>query len=135
MEYMDKYAIVDDEFLDLPVKLESIKSDTAGTFATSVSLLAKSNDFCDTEHPLVRNLEPYTKNTIRYHESNTDRKSADVGSLLKRHLESWVQEEVDRDQREISCDRADALGRGRRQGEAELCAAYPVGRRTADVSG
>lgn len=102
MQYDDKYAIVD-EFVALLAKLESVNFANADTFAPSTSLPVKRNDFSDTGNLLIHKFEPYAQGATRASESSKDRTDSNIRTLLIRHLESWIQEERDRDQHELSC--------------------------------
>ena len=102
MDYRDKYALVD-EFLDLLCKIESIKFANAGTFADSASLPNKSDDVFETKDPSVHIFKPYSNDQEIDYDMNDNHRGSDLKSFLIWHLQSWIQEEYDRGQYELSC--------------------------------
>ena len=101
MDLPDKYAIVD-EFLKLLVELESVRFSRAGTFAATATLPSTTNDFIGTDAPRIDAYEPYIKDDIAQ-ERNFQLSGSETKSFLKQHLKGWIQEEVDRDQHNLSC--------------------------------
>lgn len=102
MEHADKYAIVD-EFLSLLLQIESVKFASGGTFAVSVPLPAKMDDFCEFDVPVVRAFDASVQEPPLSPKITQDKPGTDVKSLLTSHLDKWIQEEFDRGQHELSC--------------------------------
>ncbi|KAL8702552.1 MAG: hypothetical protein Q9201_004269 [Fulgogasparrea decipioides] len=102
LDYADKYAIVD-EFLDLLVRLESVQFAIAGTFAISAPLPAQANDFSTTEDPICSPFDVQATAPSSDPQPNTKPVEPNLKSLLTSNLEKWIQEEIDRDQHELSC--------------------------------
>ena len=102
MSYPDKYAIVD-EFLVLLHRLESVNFTQAGTFRSPPLLPYKSNNFSQIENPLIRSFREWSKEAQDDHDMDNDNTGSDIKSLLIRHLNSWIQEEISRDQHDLSC--------------------------------
>ena len=102
MARADKTEIVD-EFIKLLVKMESVEFSEAGNFAASTLTPVKSEDFFDIEAPLVRTFKPYNDGNLSSLFSSSDQAGSDLVSFLTWHLRAWMQEEIDRDQHELSC--------------------------------
>ena len=102
MAYPDKYVIVD-EFLKPLSKLESVQFAQAGTFSSPAVLPAKSHDLSRIQDPKICNFRGWSKEAEDGDDTSKDNIGSDIKSLLTQHLNSWIQEEISRDQHDLSC--------------------------------
>ena len=100
LDWADKRAIVD-EFIDLLAKLESITFATAGTLSTPAPLPAKSIDSSNTEDPVIRVFDAFAREPLTDPNIIEDRAGPNVKSLLRSHLDMWIQEELGRNAHEL----------------------------------
>ncbi|KAL8785696.1 MAG: hypothetical protein Q9195_008542, partial [Heterodermia aff. obscurata] len=104
LDQEDKYEIVD-EFVALLARLDAVQFARAGTFSAPASGAppAQSHDFLTPEAPHINIFDEYATEPTKNQKMIHDRAGPDLKLLLVSHLEKWIQDEIDRDQHELSC--------------------------------
>ena len=93
------------QYIDLQVKLESLRFHTAGTFKASTTMPGSANDFLDTSAPSVHAFDgdrddnhfdgdDWMGKSLEATRIISDRAGPDLNLLLKSMIDKWIKEEL-----------------------------------------